>query len=313
MSTNGPVTVCVDDSPATATVVGWAASEAAIRHTALRIVTAIDDINPPLARWQLPPDFFQPVRDEAHRLLERSATVAHEVGGDRTDFRPAITKRLVHGPASAALIGESDSASLLVLGAMKAGVAARIGSVSTSVAAHADCPVAFVPDSVHDRGDEPPRVVVGVDGSSHSTEALDAAFSEADRRGASLTVVHAWQRLHADSAYVDADDNAARQRQGAEALVGEQVAGHTEQYPDLEVVQMVEEGDPADLLAAASRDADVVFVGSRGRGGFAGMLLGSTSGALISATRCPLVVVRETRVEAPHNLRGLVRRLAARI
>jgi nucleotide-binding universal stress UspA family protein len=138
-------------------------------------------------------------------------------------------------------------------------------------------------------------VVVGVDGSPTSEPALAMAFEEAAMRGAGLVAVHAWVEFTSETAYVSArqflvDWNAVETRE--HEMLAERLAGWQEKYPDVEVRRVVTGGRPAKCLLDEADDAQLLVVGSRGRGGFTGMLLGSTSQALIHHAPCPLVVVR---------------------
>jgi nucleotide-binding universal stress UspA family protein len=139
------------------------------------------------------------------------------------------------------------------------------------------------------------RVVVGVDGSEGSRLALVAAVEQAREHDATLTVVTTWTQPVAAGApgyasyqwISDADLSAVAKQQQADVLAA--VLG-TE--PSLKVEQEVVEGHPASVLVDAARDADLVVVGSRGHGGFVGMLLGSVSQHVAAHASCPVLVVR---------------------
>ena len=138
-------------------------------------------------------------------------------------------------------------------------------------------------------------MVVGVDGSPTSEPALAMAFEEAAIRGAELVAVHAWVEFASDTVYasarqffVDWDAIENRERE----MLAERLAGWREKYPDVTVRRVVMGGRPARCLVEQAADAQLLVVGSRGHGGFAGMLLGSTSHALIHHAPCPLLVVR---------------------
>jgi len=139
------------------------------------------------------------------------------------------------------------------------------------------------------------RVVVGVDGSESSKHALAWAADEAREHGATLAAITAWTPPAVPgtpgyAAYAttnDADFSDTAQLQLAETV--KEVLGDD---PGLLVQPQVLEGHPAPLLIEASEGADLVVVGCRGHGGFAGMLLGSVSQHLTAHARCPVVVVR---------------------
>ena len=138
-------------------------------------------------------------------------------------------------------------------------------------------------------------VVVGVDGSESSRTALQWAYDEAAHHAATLTVIAAW---HAPTLPV-APSGAALQagyetlpRQSALALLDDLVAGLNDRDPAVDVRTSIEEGSPAEVLIERSKECDLLVVGSRGHGGFAGMLLGSVSHHLVAHAHCAVVVVR---------------------
>jgi nucleotide-binding universal stress UspA family protein len=134
-------------------------------------------------------------------------------------------------------------------------------------------------------------VVVGVDGSRLSEAALAFAVDTAVRRGTSLVAVHAWQDT-ADprvAALIDWEAVAVEEA----AVLAERLAGWQDKNPDLTIERRVVRDSPAHELTALSATAQLVVVGSRGRGGFAGLLLGSVSQALLRHAACPVAVVRE--------------------
>lgn len=137
-------------------------------------------------------------------------------------------------------------------------------------------------------------IVVGVDGSDDSKEALRWALAEAELRRATVRAVHAWSMPIAfggpympPQAYDPAEirDNA---QASLDAAVDE-VAGEN---PPVAVERVVEQGSPADVLVRASEFADLLVVGSRGHGGFTGLLLGSVSQQCAQHAPCAVVIVR---------------------
>lgn len=136
------------------------------------------------------------------------------------------------------------------------------------------------------------RIVVGVDGSEHSRRALEAAFDEARRRGAAVDVVHAYELplywgpspFLAPVPLPNGDEVRAR----AMAVI-DQTVGTAPQ--DLQVDRLAVHGPSAPMLLQVASGADLLVVGSRGLGGFAGLLLGSTGHQLIAHAPCPVLVV----------------------
>lgn len=137
------------------------------------------------------------------------------------------------------------------------------------------------------------RIVVGVDGSPGSGEALRWAIDEARRRDAIVEVVHAWHYPYVDlsmvSAYaaIDPRELHAAAQDLVNRVIGEAHVG------DVVVRGEVIEGPAAPALVECAKGADLLVVGSRGRGGFGGLLLGSVSQQVAHHAPCPLVIVPE--------------------
>jgi len=233
------------------------------------------------------------------RLLEDARDAATAVA---PDLRPELIQRPEH--AVDALLAESATAGMVVLGSPGARSLGRmlLGSVSVSLAAHAACPVALARPHVAE--DEPPTegpVVVGVDSTRTSEDAIAAAFDEASWRGAPLTAVHCWREGVLSAVFAEGRwplDRAAVEEHEHE-LLAQRLAGWQEKYPDVAVTRVVLPGSPAERLLELADRARLLVVGSRGRGGVAGLALGSTSQAMMSYALCPVLVVRgKARPEA---------------
>jgi len=141
------------------------------------------------------------------------------------------------------------------------------------------------------------RIVVGVDGSESSRAALTWAYNEAAHHGASLTAVTTWRaptNLPMSPPYgsIPDKDYESQPRRDALALLEQSTAGLDTRDPAVDVRTSIEEGHPTEVLIERSREADLLVVGSRGYGGFKGMLLGSISQQLVAHAECPVVVVR---------------------
>ncbi|MFD8753880.1 universal stress protein [Kitasatospora sp. NPDC059577] len=139
-------------------------------------------------------------------------------------------------------------------------------------------------------------VLAGVDGSPQSAAAAHWAAEEAVRRGGTLRLVHAWPWLtDGVSTFAEPDDLPdAVQRTLAEAA--EDIRGR---HPELDVRTDAVLDAPVDGLVAAAADAGLLVLGSRGRGGFTGLLLGSVSRSVAGRSAVPVVVVRDTGESAP--------------
>jgi len=137
--------------------------------------------------------------------------------------------------------------------------------------------------------------VVGVDGSPTSEAAIAMAFEEASLRNVDLVAVHAWTDFSSDYSYAYAHQflmDWNRVETEEQELLAQRLAGWQEKYPDVMVHRAVTRDRPVHHLLEHAAQAQLLVVGSRGRGGFSGMLLGSTSQALIYHAPCPLLVVR---------------------
>ena len=142
------------------------------------------------------------------------------------------------------------------------------------------------------------RIVVGVDGSEAAAAALRWAAEEAQLRGATLVAVYAWTFIPPAAvgepgvipvAAVTLMDDLGAERMGAERALDEAVA---QSLGDVEVEKVVSEGAPAEVVLEAAAGADLVVVGSRGRGGLRSALLGSVSSHVATNAPCPVVIVR---------------------
>ncbi len=279
----------VDGSSHSLRAAEWAAAEAASRGAALRIVyalpawlfgTAVDPRVREIREWMLASG--QEVIDEAvARIGARTPGVSVSAG-------------LAPGGPPRALIEAAKDAVMVVVGSRGAGTITGLvlGSVALQVAMHAPCPAVVV------RGSEPPalrEVVVGIDGSHDNQAAIEFGFTEASFRSARLRAVHAWTHPASAAAAPGGGQPPVFDRDAAAAEAGwmlaESLAGWQERFPDVEVVRDVVHGRPTRTLTAASTGVELLVLGSRGRGGFAGLVLGSVSHAMLHHARCPLAVV----------------------
>lgn len=191
------------------------------------------------------------------------------------------------------LIEQSATAHMTAIGAWGVSGGGLLGSTVLSVSAHAHGAVVVVRDTgTEQRTRHSGPVVVGVDGSEFSRAAVAAAFFEAGERHCELLVVHCWSDLRfgwfAGLPDAIADRGA---ESAAQELVTQQLAGWADKYPDVTVKRKLYMSGPCHHLVEWSKSAQLFVTGSRGRGGFAGLLLGSTSNALVQSARCPVMVV----------------------
>ncbi|ADG74142.1 UspA domain protein [Cellulomonas flavigena DSM 20109] len=289
---DGHVVVGYDGSPEAVAAVRWAAGSARRLGLPLQVVHV----------WGVSGTLDAPPLSTASAFVRAGAQeVADEGAQVARDAVPGIEVSAVleDGPPARALVERAVGARLVVLGRQGSSRLSGvfIGSVALGTAQHAPCPVVVVPRTALGRA-ATDLVVVGVDGSPHSLGAVDAAGRYATGAGARLRAVACWNvaahgrsladwlREHPEVTPVDlavrrADDALA----AAQALLAER-------WPDVEVETRTEEGHAAHLLARHAEKADLLVVGTRGRGGLAGLVLGSVSQWLVGRAACPVLVTR---------------------
>jgi nucleotide-binding universal stress UspA family protein len=270
-----PVMVGVDGSATSIAAVEYAAALATRRTAPLLLVHGY--VHPlgygALGVSPYTPALPDPRADGANMLVRVAAEVAR--------LYPCLdiaTEQVAAGGA-AALIERSCGADAVVVGhrGLSGSAELVVGSVGSQVAARASGPVLIVRPIASGRADSP--VVVGVDGSAGGIPALEFAFEEAAQRALPLLAVHV-------------TDERVLPAWLAEALLDTAVAPWTAKYPRVDVRRQVRPATVADqAMVDMSGHASLVVVGSRGRGGFTGLLLGSVSQALVHKARCPVAVV----------------------
>ncbi|GAA3199696.1 universal stress protein [Dactylosporangium siamense] len=292
MNSEPIVVVGVDGSPASLDAVGWAAADAVWRRCRLQIVHAFVW---PAVYAPVPAPVPSPFEEGVRAAAERTLTVAAGHARAVASGLEVRTELQLREPAEA-LVEASRHAATVVVGHRGHGgfTSLLLGSVGAALAAHAACPVVIVRREDRPAGTEAGRVVVGVDGSHDAEAALRFAFEEASHRSVGLTAAHVYQWPVSTGPgdmlplVYDLDDL----REDEQRALSESMAGWSGKYPDLDVRHTLVRGRPAAVLTELSAGAELLVVGSRGRGGFAGLLLGSVSQAAIRHAACPVAVVR---------------------
>jgi len=277
-----PVVVGVDGSVSAYRAVEWAAGEAHRRGVGLRLVRAFS--------WTTadhPTGWVARYRDEMLDVSRRQVARAVRIAADTRPDVEAESQVAIGAPIEV-LSSEARRAQLLVLGDRGLGEVAGLvlGSVAVSLAARGACPVVVVRG---ERAGADGPVVVGVDGSPVSEAALAFAFDAAAARGVDLVAVHAWSPTAIDeelASLVEWDASAES------AVLAERLAGWGQKYPQVEVRRTVVRDGAVRALVTASAGAQLVVVGSRGRGNAAGLLLGSVSHGVLHGAHCAVAVVR---------------------
>jgi bile acid:Na+ symporter, BASS family len=286
-----PVVVGYDGADGTFPALRWAAAEAAATEHPLRVVLAwgmpTRGVSAVSQTADLDSRHAQGVLDEAVARL-RAEVPGLEVEGD-----------LVRGKPAQALLDDAADASIVVVGNQSRSTFGRLvlGSVSSAVVTYADVPVVLVRSDAGSAGEvwRQGPVVVGVDGSAGSEAAVHYAFEASLKRGMAVTLVHTSEGPPPTVPGATARGTTATAVTGSETGLLElspALAEARREYPAVDVTEVVETGHPADAIVAAGADASLTVVGSRGHGGFRGLLLGSVSRAVMEHAKSPVAVVR---------------------
>jgi nucleotide-binding universal stress UspA family protein len=301
------IVVGVDGSDHGQCALVWAAREAERRRRPLHIVTAYSV--PIFAASGLDGGYAtvddSVIREGAEAIVKQALD---KVSGYAIDVDASVE----NGDASGVLLEMSETAELLVFGTRGRGgfVGRLLGSVSSALPAHAKCPTVTVPLICADRLGETTEdkrikaeqakfgrqrvenvVVVGVDGSEQARIAVLEAASQAERLGATLRVVCAVPQYSGSLAWVPAPMDRQALFADIRVQLDAGMAWLKSHYPNLPTESELKDGSPVDVLVEASRHVELVVVGTRGRGGFTGMLLGSTSDGVLHHAKGPVLVV----------------------
>lgn len=280
-----PIAVATNDSEQSRAAVNWAARRAENNKLPLTILHVVDD------RWLAEPSpWIKGLEEAGDRLLQAVATRAREA------FPISINTQLLTGSVGRSLGKYSGKASMLVMGSGSGHLGGSLADRALQVAATSKCPVAVVgPQDLDGRR----GIVVGVDGSEEASQAVAFAAAEADRESQELTVVYAIDRPdRPEDAGLTPGNLADLITEEERTVLSETVAGLGEDYPDLKVHQvLVTDKSPVTSLVEAAAEAQMLVVGSRGRGGIKRLLLGSTAHGVLKHLPCPTVITRIQRIK----------------
>jgi nucleotide-binding universal stress UspA family protein len=259
-------------------------------------LTLVHVVQSPMVRMQpeipTPPELSVRFEKQGQEVLHD----ARDIAGRAIEASGAlrVDTELITAGVVPTLVDMSKESEMIVVGCRGLGAIGRrlLGSVSWGLLQHAKRSVALIHDEVPEKAiPATAPVVVGIDGSPTSEAATAIAFDEASRRGVDLIAVHAWSDLMGSE--LPGFETAMLQQQADDVLV-ERLAGWQERYPDVAVRRVVVLDRPAHQLLKQSESAQLTVVGSHGRGGFAGLLLGSVSSTVAEAARTPVIVARQS-------------------
>lgn len=281
------ILVCVDGSASSDGAVAWATRAAVMRQLPITMVHAV---TPVVVGWPVGQLYAQMPdwqKDNAEQVIDQAhKTFSTNLGGSAP---PEIHTEITYSSVVPALIDASKDAWMVVAGSEGLGALGRmlLGSVVTGLLHHAHCPVAVIHAGAAPDSNAP--VLLGIDGSPASEAATALAFDEASRRGVGLLALHAWSDV---GVYPMIGVNWRDSENKGEQVLNERLAGWQERYPGVPVERLLVCDKPSRWLLKESERAQLVVVGSHGRGGFTGMVLGSVSSAVAQSARVPVIVVR---------------------
>ncbi|MCM3882334.1 universal stress protein [Frankia sp. R82] len=282
------IVVGYDGSADAGAALEWAVREAWMLRVPLTVLLAWD-------RGHLPSALARAVEEEGEQATEEAVlrvlhTAVERAAGQR---RPAeLIEKVEHADAARALLQATAGADMLVLGLHGANRKQRLlaGNVA-DICLHRATVTTVVVRAGH--LDQSGPVVVGVDGSAASIQALRLAAGRARARGAALRVVHAWTPVPAIYAGTNGFDEPVFEK-AANVLLEHCVDQVREETLGLHVEPVLVRDSPARALIRQSINAGLLVVGSHGHGALAEMLLGSASHHCVHHAACPVAVVRAT-------------------
>ncbi|GAA2164910.1 universal stress protein [Pedococcus bigeumensis] len=290
------VVVGYDESPSSVAALEWAAETARRWGTTLTVLHTADIAAAPVEPAYDVDRLPEAVGEAGRELLADGVARAEKL---MTDSSRVVGVLAVGSPA-AELVHASADADLVVTGSRGRGplAAGLLGSVAFAVTAHAACPAVVVRAEPQTHLDHDHPVVVGVDASQPSERALDLAAEMAAVSGAPLHIVHVAHGFFSPDAqaYVESaragteHTNAVRAQ--AEDIVHRAADRARAAFANLPIETEVLYGSAGHVLSPLGEHASLIVVGTRGHGGFAGLLLGSVSHTVIHEAPCPVMIAR---------------------
>jgi len=282
------ILVGVDGSAESDAAVRWATREAILRD---ELITLMHVVAPVVASWpmsRVQANITGWQKENARDVIEQAReTLFVEVG----EAPPEVHAEVEYSHVVPALIDASKQARMVVAGSRGMGAVGRLlmGSVSAGLVHYAHCPVAVIRAEEASAANQNAPVLLGIDGSPASEAATAWAFDEASRQGVPLVALHVWSDV---GVFPILGTDWRKYKSQGEEILAERLAGWQEEYPDVRVRRRLECEQPARWLLEESDHAQLLVVGSHGRGGFAGMTLGSVSAAVAQSAKVPVIVVR---------------------
>ena len=299
LSTHPGIVVGVDGSPGSDAAVQWAAHDAELRNVPLTLAHVLPVTADSWLSASLLPAWTHGQQERGQQLMDEALKIAQDC---RQPGSAPIYCEMPSAVTVPALVEMSRGAELVVVGCLGTGTlrGRHLGSVSSGLLYHAQCPVVVIHDDARlNNGTEAAPVLVGIDSSPESELAIAIAFDEASRRHVELTALRAWKPVGVfDSVVSLPGPSWSDLRAKEDVIMAERLAGWSERYPDVPVRRVVARDHPARQLVDGSASAQLVVVGSHGSGGFAGMLLGSVSAAVVLLAHVPVIVAREPLAKA---------------
>ncbi len=285
-----PIVVGYSGSDSSLPAVQWAAGEANATGRPLRIVMS----------WGMPTYGINPLSQAADLDRTHAEAVINAVVYQLRADLPGleVEGKLVRGQPAQGLLERSDDAALVVIGNRSRRNLARLvlGSVSSAVVTHVDVPVVLVREDAGAHGPvyrEGP-IVVGLDGSPGSEAAVAFAMAASLHHGMAVHAVHTMDERVLATASTGTSGTATATVPASTRLleVSPALKQARTEYPAVVVTEIIEAGHPNEVIVAAGAGAALTVVGSRGHGGFKGLMLGSVSRAVIEHVESPVAVVR---------------------